>query len=288
MRKAVDVLVDLLGGLLLAVIFFIDGRVLMQTRPLVYFAFPLLCTVAFAIGFWRSRRSSLPFAVTAILATTPVLVLALYFFSGRNKPFIVVPIVAIVFITIGGVVTRRRTAIAILVAANIAAAFAGPPFIGLLVHNRLVTEKAIPFGIHLVNGGTISSQELRGRVVVLDFWATWCVPCQRELPMLQRAYEKSSGRKDMAFFAIDSVMTDSGEGGDTAERAAEYFRRGRYSIPLAWDGGAVLEKAFALSGFPTLLVLDPAGQVRMRHVGFIGSEDLEGVLMRTINEVTPR
>jgi thiol-disulfide isomerase/thioredoxin len=286
MRKAIDALVDFLSGLPLVVILLIDGRVLLQTRTLVYFAFPLLCTVAFAIGLWRGRRSSLPIIVTAALASTPALILALYFFSGRNKPFIIFPVVAFVFILIGGIVSRPRTAIAFLAVANIAAAFAGPPFIGLIVHNQLVKERAIPFAIHLLDGRTISSQELRGRVVVLDFWATWCVPCQRELPMLQRTYQKTSGRSDVAFFAIDGVMSDSGSmDGDTAERASEYFRRAGYTIPLAFDGGAVLENAFSLSGFPTLLVLDPAGQVRMRHVGFIGSEDLEGVLMRTIDEV---
>ena len=285
MRKAVDALVDFLCGLPLVIILFIDGRVLLQTRTLVYFAFPLFCTVAFAIGMWRGRRSSLPLIVTAALASTPALILALYFFSGRNKPFIIFPVVAFVFILIGGIVSRPRTSIAVLVVINIAAAFAGPPFIGLIVHNQLVKERPISYAIHLIDGRTISSQELRGRVIVLDFWATWCVPCQRELPMLQRVYQKTSARKDVVFFAIDGVMSDSGADGDTAERAREYFRRAGYTMPLAFDGGAVLEKAFSLSGFPTLLVLDPAGQVRMRHVGFIGSEDLEGVLLRTIDEV---
>ena len=285
MRKAVDALVDFLSGLPLLLIVFTDGRMLLQTRTLVYFAFPLFCTVAFAIGMWRGRRSSLPLAMTVVLASAPALILPLYFFSGRNKPFIIFPVVASVFILIGGIVSRPRTAIAILVVANIAAAFAGPPFIGLIVHNRIVKEQPIAFAIHLIDGRTISSQELRGRVVVLDFWATWCVPCQRELPALQRAYQRTSGRKDVAFFAVDGVMSDSGADGDTAERAREYFRRGGYTIPLAFDGGAALEKAFSLSGFPTLLVLDPTGQVRMRHVGFIGSEDLEGVLLRTIDAV---
>ena len=288
MRKVMDGVVDLLSGLALVAVFFLDGRVMLQTRTLVYFAFPLLCTVAFAIGFWRGHRSSLPLPVTAILATTPELIMALYFFSGRNKPFIVFPIVSIVMILIGGIVSRARVAIALLIAVNIASAFAGTPFIGFIVHNQLVSEKAIPFAIHLVNGQVISSQQLRGRVVVLDFWATWCVPCQRELPMLQRVYDRTRGRNDVAFFAVDSVMTDSGDAGDTAERASEYFRRGAYTIPLAWDGGAVLEKAFSLHGFPTLLVIDPAGQVRMRHVGFIGSENLEDVLMRTIDSVARR
>jgi hypothetical protein len=91
---------------------------------------------------------------------------------------------------------------------------------------------------------------------------------------------------NVAFVAVDGVMTDvPREAGDTAERAMTYFRRGGFTIPLAWDGGTVLEKAFALHGFPTLPVLDRDGRVRMRHVGFVGAEDLERTLTDKIAEL---
>lgn len=284
MRRVLAALVDLAMGLLLVAIAFFLARVLLQSRTLVYSAFPLVCIVCFAIGYWRRRRSEIPFALTVILATVPLFILAAEFFSGRDKPFIVLPIVAVVFIVLGGFISRPVIAASFLLGASIAAAFAGPLFIQWLVPSNDVVERPVAFILHTVDGRTISSQELRGRVVVLDFWATWCVPCQRELPALQRVYEKAGS--DVAFFAIDGVMSDSGtEDGDTAERAAAYFRRAGYTLPLVWDEHATLEKSLAVHGFPTLLLLDARGSVRLRRVGFVGSEDLEALLKRKIKQV---
>jgi thiol-disulfide isomerase/thioredoxin len=282
-RKVLSALVDCACGFALVAVAFLEARVLLHSRTLVYLAFPVTCTVAFAIGYWRGRRSELPFAVTVILATAPLFIVASQFFSGRNKPFIVLPIVAIVFIVLGGTIRRPAIAIGVLLVGNIAAAFAGPLFTRWIVPSADVVEKPVAFVLHTVDGRTISSDQLRGHIVVLDFWATWCVPCQHELPAIQRVYDATKHDSNVAIFAVDGVMTDSpGDSGDTAERAIAYFHRGSYSIPLAWDGGGVLENAFALHGFPTLLILDGRGQVRMRHVGFMGSEDLEGLVLRKI------
>src|SRR6059058_744083 len=223
MRRIVPALVDLAAGLVFVAIALFAARVLLQSRLLVYVCFPLLCTAALVVGFWRGGSGSRPVAAIAVLATLPLFLLAMNFFSGRNRPFMAFPIVVFAF----------------------AAAVAGPLFVGFLARSQNVTERPIPFAIRLVDGRTISSQQLRGRVVVLDFWATWCVPCRQELPILQRVYDKTKGRGDVAFFAVDGVMTDTpGDAGDTALGAVAYFDRAGYTIPLAWDGGAVLEKAF--------------------------------------------
>jgi cytochrome c biogenesis protein CcmG/thiol:disulfide interchange protein DsbE len=274
-RKLFPWLVDLASGLLFVAIAFFSARVLLQSRALVYLVFPLLCTAALLVGFWRRRIGA------ALLVSAPLFVVAIVLFSGRNRPFIVFPIVVLVFVA-AGAMARARALVLLLVVTNAAAVFAGPLFVSSMLPNNHVHEAPIAYAIHLVDGRTITSEQLRGRVVVLDFWATWCVPCRYELPVVQSAYNK---RKDAAaFFAIDGVMTDApGDAGDTAERAAAFFRRGGYTIPLAWDGGAVLEKAFAPRGFPTLLVLDKTGAVRMRHTGFLGAEDLEATLLREID-----
>jgi len=288
MRRIVPALVDLAAGLVFVAIALFAARVLLQSRLLIYVCFPLFCTAALVIGFWRSGAGARPVAWIAFLATLPLFLLAMYFFSGRNRPFMAFPIVVFVFVAAGAALPRTRAKpllVAIgVVAMNVAAAAAGPLFVGFLARSQNVTERPIPFAIRLVDGRTISSQQLRGRIVVLDFWATWCVPCQQELPILQRVYDKTKGRSDVAFFAVDGVVADTpGDAGDTAMGAVAYFDRAGYTIPLAWDGGAVLEKAFALHGFPTLLVLDKSGQVRMRHVGFVGSEDLERTLLDKID-----
>lgn len=230
MSKLLSALIDLLSGVLFVLIAFLSARVLLQDHSLVYLCFPLLTSVALAVGFWRGRKSTLPALVVALLITAPLLILALQFFSGRNRPFIIFPIVTFVFVCIGIAFARYRVMVAaimaVIVIANIGGALVGPQFVHFIVASSDVNEKPVPFTIHLVDGTTISSEALRGNLVVLDFWATWCVPCQRELPLIQRAYQKLETGKGVVFIAVDGVMTDAPEdAGDTAERAIAYFRR---------------------------------------------------------------
>ncbi len=290
MRKFLSALADLSAGLLFVLVALLDARVLLQSPHLVYLCFPLLVTVALAVGYWRGLRNVLPSWLTAVLTNIPLLVLALQFFSGRNKPFILFPALTFVFVSAGIAMTRLRARAwaltAVIVIAGIAGALAGPRFVPLVVPSKNVKEKPFPFTINLADGTTISSRDLGGKIVILDFWATWCIPCQHELPALQRIYEKTKGQRDVVFVAVDGVITDApGDSGDSLERATAYFRRFGYSIPLAWDGGAVLERSFGLAGFPTLVVVDGYGQVRMRRVGYVGSEDLEAILLGKIEEL---
>jgi len=284
MRKAGAALIDLVCGVVLLAVALFGGRMLLQSRQLVYLLFPILSTLALAFGRWRATARRFPLIMHALLVATPLTVAAIEFFSGRNKPFAILPVVVFVCVVIGGALKLRS---AVMVGIIAASAFAGPQFVKLIVQAHDVSEPAIPFTIHLVDGRTITSAQLRGKVVVLDFWATWCMPCQRELPQLQRAYDATKSRTDAAFFAVDSVVTDNpGDAGDTPERASAYFRRYGYTMPLACDTGSVLQQAFKPHGLPTLLVLDREGRVRMRHVGFVGAESLDRDLLHKIDELS--
>jgi len=283
MRRILPLLIDLACGVLFVAVAFFAARVLLASARLVYLCFPLLAAVALAAGLWRGARSELPLLLVAVVMTLPLLIVTLQFVSGRDRPLFAFPAVIFVFVCIGVAMARSRPkpwiVAPVLAVAGIAGALAGPRLVRLIVPNRHVNEMPAPFVIRLVDGTTLSSPDLAGKVVVLDFWATWCVPCQHELPAIQRVYDEMKNQSDVLIVAVDGVMTDApGDAGDSKERAAAYFRRGGYTIPLAWDGGAVLERSFALKGFPSLIILDRAGRVRMRRVGYIGSENLEDVL----------
>jgi len=130
MRKLLSALVDLSAGLLFVVVALLDARVLLQSPHLVYLCFPFLITVALAVGYWRGSTNVLPSWVTAVLTNIPLLVLALQFFSGRNKPFILFPVLTFVFVSAGIAMARLRARpwalTAVIVIAGMAGALAGP------------------------------------------------------------------------------------------------------------------------------------------------------------------
>jgi thiol-disulfide isomerase/thioredoxin len=118
--------------------------------------------------------------------------------------------------------------------------------------------------------GSVSLASLRGRTVVLDFWATWCPPCEFQVPELNRFYDAHRGDSDVAVFGI-SVDT---EGADVV-RAWATEKDVRYPILL---GGEDLARRYGAVGFPTLYVVGPDGRIVEQHVGLIETATLEATL----------
>lgn len=105
---------------------------------------------------------------------------------------------------------------------------------------------------------TYRLSDYRGKVVVLNFWATWCPPCRDEMPSLERAYQKIKG-EDIVILAVNV-----GEDGDTV-----FAFTGQYpvSFPLPLDrDGSVIAK-YPVIGLPTTFIIDPRGNVTHRAIG---------------------
>jgi thiol-disulfide isomerase/thioredoxin len=102
---------------------------------------------------------------------------------------------------------------------------------------------------------------------VLDFFATWCSPCIAELPELERLRTDLQTNRDIEF-----VLVGTNKGGDTPERVRAFAQRRRISMPVAFDPEQKTMRALGLSGFPSLVVIDRAGHVRLTHTGYNSSE----------------
>ncbi len=145
-----------------------------------------------------------------------------------------------------------------------------------------VDATAPSFSLITLDGAPISSEQLRGRVVVLAFWATWCRPCLSELPEVQKVYEHYKGDGRVAVLAVNSGTSD-----DTVEKQRRMISSQNWDLPFAQDSEN-LEHQMKLHGLPELVVLDQSGRVRWIHDGYDGSEDLTkeletriAVLLRT-------
>jgi peptide/nickel transport system substrate-binding protein len=124
---------------------------------------------------------------------------------------------------------------------------------------RLIREAAAPappLALATLDRGTFSLAAHRGRVVFLDFWASWCEPCKQSLPLVER-YARSHPDADV-------IAVDVGETAGTARA----FARAHGLANVVLDPDEIAAHAYGVSGFPTMIVVDPAGMVRAKWVGF--------------------
>ena len=121
----------------------------------------------------------------------------------------------------------------------------------------------------LDDGTPIALSSFRGQVVVLNFWASWCAPCRLEAPGLRRVSERYRDR-GVRFLGVDYRDDDA------AGRAFVGEFRLRY--PSVTDPSGSLAYDYELIGFPTTFIIDPAGTIRYRFVGYLDEEVLEEAL----------
>jgi thiol-disulfide isomerase/thioredoxin len=114
--------------------------------------------------------------------------------------------------------------------------------------------------LDIVDGVKLNLSDLRGKVVVVNFWASWCTPCRREMPSLERLQGLMKGER------FEIVAVNAGEDED---EIAEF--RGdikpALTFRLALDRNAYAMRAFSVAGLPTTYVIDRRGQVVYRAVG---------------------
>ena len=121
------------------------------------------------------------------------------------------------------------------------------------------------FTLHAMSGPNLRLQEQRGRVVMVNFWATWCGPCRQEMPQLDRLYQKyrASG------FVLLGVNVD-----DDARKAADVAAKLGVSFPVLMDTDKAVSRLYDLSTMPSTVIIDRDGKVRYVHRGYLtGYED---------------
>jgi thiol-disulfide isomerase/thioredoxin len=100
--------------------------------------------------------------------------------------------------------------------------------------------------------------ELRGRVVVVNFWATWCVPCKDELPSLQRLRDKLAGKP------LEVITVNYGE---FPERARAFVEKEGLALTVLLDTQKDAARAWSVGGLPMTFVVDASGRARYRAFG---------------------
>jgi peroxiredoxin len=128
------------------------------------------------------------------------------------------------------------------------------------------------FSIPSMDGSTVALADYQGKVLVLNFWASWCPPCRKELPSLQSLYKKLKDREDFAFLAIscDEEIKD----------VAEILEKRNVEIPVAYDPDRKIAFLYGVYKFPETFFIDKKGTIRHKFVGPREWTDLD--LVRTL------
>lgn len=120
------------------------------------------------------------------------------------------------------------------------------------------------FALPSLRGGEIRLSDFRGKVVLLNFFASWCAPCAAEAPDLRATSEKYGGR-NVVFVGVAIL--------DEFKEAQAFLERHRLPYPAAFDRGNKIMERYQVTGLPTSIFIDPAGMIVSRFVGpFIGPE----------------
>ncbi len=129
-------------------------------------------------------------------------------------------------------------------------------------------ETAPDFALPDLAGETVRLSDLRGRPVVLNFWATWCAPCRIEMPMLEQA--AADGGDDLAVLVINQ--------GETAEQVGAFFDDVGLSLPALLDSDGEVGRAYGAVYLPSTFIIGPDGIVSAVHHGILSREELDGYL----------
>ena len=141
---------------------------------------------------------------------------------------------------------------------------------------ELIDQDPIPFALNDMDGNPVNLEDYKGKIVILDFWATWCGPCKASFPGMQAAIDKYVDQEDVAFLFIDTW--ENGE--DKAANAKKFITKNEYTFNVLMDDKNEVVAKYGVNGIPTKFILDGDHRIRFKKVG--GDADVD----KLVTEIT--
>ncbi|WP_398455821.1 TlpA family protein disulfide reductase [Sphingobacterium thalpophilum] len=135
------------------------------------------------------------------------------------------------------------------------------------VLQQLVNKNAPAFQLKDQFGNTVTLAQQKGKIVILDFWASWCAPCKAAFPGMKIAVEHFKNDPEVVFYFIDTQEKRA----DAKEYVANYVKENNYPFTVLLDTESRVSKSFGVGPIPHKIVVDKNGKIRFSEVGYMGS-----------------
>jgi len=165
----------------------------------------------------------------------------------------------------------------------IALVFGVSAFFGLIILPYIRPKPAVPKGAApdfvlpvIVNGdpgSRVKLSDLKGKAVVLDFWASWCAPCRAQAPIIDSVASENKG-KDVVFVGVNT--------GDQRAPAVKFAQSRGLGYPAVFDPDGKVADAYNVQTLPTLFVIDRSGNIIAVHHGVVSAHKLEQLVLQAM------
>ncbi|MCA5005099.1 TlpA family protein disulfide reductase [Sphingobacterium bovistauri] len=146
----------------------------------------------------------------------------------------------------------------------------------------IIKESALNFNLKNLNGDSVNLSDLRGKIIVLDFWATWCGPCKKSFPAMQKLVDLYKNDNDIEFLFIDTWEKDS----DYKTVVQEFITKNNYTFNVLFDDKTekdyYISNKYGATGIPYKVIIDKNGYIRFKSAGAYLEAD------KTLNEISTK
>jgi len=141
------------------------------------------------------------------------------------------------------------------------------------VASDLTGQTAPDFSTLNIKGEKVSLSQYRGKVVILNFWASWCPPCKEEMPSMELLHQKF---KDQGLVMLAVNVEENGQ-----EAVTQFLQKNPYSFPILLDEDATIQNTYGVFRFPETFIIDKNGVIIEKIIG--GRDWMRGSAFKTVD-----